>query len=39
MNFLIMASALIYLKSKSLLHQEKDDEEELSEEELIKKNY
>ena len=30
-EFLIMASALIYLKSKSLLPKENDDEEELSE--------
>ena len=34
-EFLIMASALMYLKSKSLLPKENDDEEELSEEELL----
>ena len=32
-----MASALIYLKSKSLLPKENDDEEELSEEELLRR--
>lgn len=36
-EFLIMASALIYLKSKSLLPKENDDEEELSEEELLRR--
>lgn len=36
-EFLIMASALIYLKSKSLLPKEADDEEELSEEELLRR--
>ena len=36
-EFLIMASALIYLKSKSLLPKETDDEEELSEEELLRR--
>lgn len=36
-EFLIMASALIYLKSKSLLPKETEDEEELSEEELLRR--
>lgn len=36
-EFLIMASTLIYLKSKSLLPKENDDEEELSEEELLRR--
>lgn len=34
-EFLIMASTLLYLKSKSLLPKETDDEAELTEEELI----
>ncbi len=36
-EFLIMASTLIYLKSKSLLPKENDDEEEISEEELLRR--
>ena len=36
-EFLIMASTLIYLKSKSLLPKEADDEEEISEEELLRR--
>lgn len=36
-EFLIMASTLVYLKSKSLLPKEVDDEEELTEEELIQR--
>lgn len=36
-EFLIMASTLIYLKSKSLLPKEADNEEEISEEELLKR--
>ena len=36
-EFLIMASTLIYLKSKSLLPKEVDNEEEISEEELIRR--
>ena len=36
-EFLIMASTLIYIKSKSLLPKEVDNEEEISEEELIKR--
>lgn len=36
-EFLIMASTLIYLKSKSLLPKEVDDEEEISEEELLRR--
>ena len=36
-EFLIMASTLIYLKSKSLLPKESEDEEELSEEELLRR--
>ena len=36
-EFIIMASTLIYLKSKSLLPKEVDDEEEISEEELLRR--
>lgn len=36
-EFLIMASALIYLKSKSLLPKEVEDEEEISEEEILRR--
>ena len=36
-EFLIMASTLLYIKSKKLLPSKQDDEEELSEEELIKR--
>ena len=36
-EFLVMASTLIYLKSRKLLPNKKDDEEEISEEELIKR--
>ena len=36
-EFLIMASTLIYLKSKSLLPKEVDNEEEISEEELLRR--
>ncbi len=36
-EFLVMASTLIYLKSKSLLPKQVDNEEELSEEELIRR--
>ena len=36
-EFLLMASTLIYLKSKSLLPKEVDDEEEISEEELLRR--
>ena len=36
-EFLIMASTLLYLKSKNLLPNGKDDEEELSEEELLRR--
>lgn len=36
-EFLIMASTLIYLKSKSLLPKENEDEEEISEEELLRR--
>ena len=36
-EFLVMASTLLYLKSKSLLPKQEDDEEELTEEELIKR--
>lgn len=36
-EFLIMASTLIYLKSKSLLPKETDNEEEISEEELLRR--
>ena len=36
-EFLIMASTLIYIKSKSLLPKEVDNEEEISEEELIRR--
>ena len=36
-EFLIMASTLLYLKSKSLLPREADDEEELTEEELLER--
>ncbi len=36
-EFLVMASTLLYLKSKKLLPKQEDDEEELSEEELIQR--
>lgn len=36
-EFLIMASTLLYLKSKTLLPKETEDEEELTEEELLKR--
>lgn len=36
-EFLVMASTLLYLKSKSLLPKQKDDEEEITEEELIRR--
>mgnify|MGYP005759105493 CR=1 FL=1 len=36
-EFLVMASTLIYLKSKSLLPKEVENEEEISEEELIRR--
>lgn len=36
-EFLVMASALIYLKSKHLLPQEVEDEKELTEEELLRR--
>ena len=36
-EFLIMASTLLYMKSKKLLPKQEDDEEELSEEELIRR--
>ena len=36
-EFLMMASTLIYLKSKSLLPKEVDNEEEISEEELLRR--
>lgn len=36
-EFLIMASTLIYIKSKSLLPKSSDDEEEISEEELLRR--
>lgn len=36
-EFLIMASTLIYLKSKSLLPKESDNEEEITEEELLRR--
>lgn len=36
-EFLIMASTLLYLKSKTLLPKEADDEEELTEEELLRR--
>ena len=36
-EFLIMASTLVYLKSKSVLPNVNDDEEEISEEELIRR--
>ncbi|MFR8103989.1 MAG: segregation and condensation protein A [Clostridia bacterium] len=36
-EFIIMASTLLYMKSKSLLPKEVEDEEELSEEELIQR--
>ena len=36
-EFLIMASTLLYIKSKSLLPKEVDDEEELTEEELLQR--
>ena len=36
-EFLIMASTLLYLKSKTLLPKETDDEEELTEEELLQR--
>ena len=36
-EFLIMASTLLYLKSKTLLPKEAEDEEELTEEELLQR--
>ena len=36
-EFIIMASTLLYLKSKGLLPSQKEDEEELTEEDLIKR--
>ena len=36
-EFLVMSSTLLYLKSKHLLPKEKDDEEEITEEELIRR--
>ncbi len=36
-EFLVMASSLLYLKSKRLLPKQEDDEEELTEEELIRR--
>lgn len=36
-EFLVMASTLIYLKSKSLLPKDNEEEEEISEEELIRR--
>ena len=36
-EFLIMASTLLYLKSKNLLPNKKDDEDEITEEELIRR--
>ena len=36
-EFLIMASTLLYLKSKNLLPNKKEDEEEITEEELIRR--
>ncbi len=36
-EFLVMSSTLLYLKSKHLLPKEQDDEEEITEEELIRR--
>lgn len=36
-EFLVMASTLLYIKSKNLLPKQEDEEEELSEEELIRR--
>ena len=36
-EFLVMASALLYLKSKKLLPKQEDDEEEITEEELLRR--
>ena len=36
-EFIVMLSTLVYLKSKSLLPQETEDEEEITEEELIRR--
>ena len=36
-EFLVMASTLIYLKSKSLLPSDNEDSEEISEEELLRR--
>ena len=36
-EFLVMASTLLYLKSKNLLPKQEEDEEELTEEELIRR--
>ena len=36
-EFLVMASTLIYLKSKSLLPKQEDDEKEITQEELIRR--
>ena len=36
-EFLVMASTLLYLKSKNLLPKQEDDEEEITEDELIRR--
>ena len=36
-EFLVMASTLLYLKSKNLLPKQEDEEEEITEEELIRR--
>ena len=36
-EFLVMASTLLYLKSKSLLPKQEEEEEEITEEELIRR--
>ena len=36
-EFLVMSSTLLYLKSKHLLPKEQEDEEEITEEELIRR--
>lgn len=36
-EFIVMASTLLYIKSKNLLPKQKDDEEEITEEELIRR--
>ena len=38
-EFLVMASTLLYIKSKKLLPKQEEEEEEITEEELIKKNH